>query len=164
VPVNHSMKFSTTVAAATTIVALASVATANPMPSPKPRRSLRCIWTCPDQDVGGANLNDDGMDYASNPFYCAYATLSGNSDEQPPFCTYDASTGRLMSDHDYGLCHKFATPSTPGCAPGQSSVNEPALPMPQGVMSGKRRSSREMQQAALTRTAGGRKLVRITSF
>jgi hypothetical protein len=69
------MKFTTATVAATTVVTLAAVAVANPMPSPKARRSLRCIWTCPDQDVGGANLNDD-MDYASNPFYCPYVFLA----------------------------------------------------------------------------------------
>lgn len=61
--------------------------------------------TCPSSDVGGFALGTDPGDVntSGNPIFCSYP-VAANENPYDFYCTYDAGTGLLVSDHDVGLC------------------------------------------------------------
>jgi hypothetical protein len=58
-------------------------------------------FTCPPTDQLGFAVGD--TDYTSDPIFCSYPAVAGE-DPNDFFCTYSASTGVLVTDHDAGLC------------------------------------------------------------
>ena len=66
-------------------------------------------FTCPSADNAGFGLGNS--DDTSDPIFCSYPAFPG---EEPNdfFCTYSATTGTLVTDHDAGFCAS-AAPAKP---------------------------------------------------
>ena len=58
-------------------------------------------FTCPPADLGGFPLG--ASDTSTDPIFCSYPAVPGE-DPNDFFCTYDATSGLLVQDHDAGFC------------------------------------------------------------
>ena len=86
------------------------------------RAAVPCM--CPPQDGLGFGLGVS--DTSTDPIFCSYPAVAGE-DPNDFFCTYDRSTGTLVTDNDAGLCTASAVdcPVPPPCGdnvadPGQA--------------------------------------------
>ena len=65
-------------------------------------------FQCPPADQLGFGLRQS--DLSTDPIFCSYPAVEGE-DPNDFFCTYSATTGALVEDHDAGLCEPNAVPN-----------------------------------------------------
>ena len=79
---------------------------------------------CPPADEAGFAL---GESYTStDPILCSYPAFPGESPTDF-HCTYNASTGALVTDNDLGLCPASAVAGTSKASPSIGTSQDPAL-------------------------------------
>jgi hypothetical protein len=54
-------------------------------------------------------------DYSTDPFFCSYP-FSPGGDPHRYYCTYNATNGLLVQDHDNSDCPATAAPGPPSAA------------------------------------------------
>jgi hypothetical protein len=65
-------------------------------------------YTCPAQDNLGFSLGQS--DTTTDPIFCSYPAVAGENPNDF-YCTYSATSGSLVTDHDAGLCPSTAVGS-----------------------------------------------------
>ena len=68
---------------------------------------------CPAQDGAGFTLGEH--DETTDPIFCSYPAFPGENPNDF-FCTYDASDGQLVQDHDAGFCPANAVSTSAAAA------------------------------------------------
>jgi K319L-like, PKD domain len=77
--------------------------------------------TCPPTDQLGFALGE--YDTSTDPIFCSYPAVAGE-DPHDFYCTYSATTGALVEDHDAGLCQPNAVGGSGNSAPTASAGND----------------------------------------
>ena len=77
-------------------------------------------FTCPSQDEAGFSLGESNT--STNPIFCSYPAFAGE-DPNDFYCTYDASSGALVMDHDAGFCPATAVGSGGASPTGTVTFN-----------------------------------------
>jgi hypothetical protein len=88
------MRFSFTI-----LTTLLVAFTAHAVPQGQP--SSTSCFNCPPTDEAGFPLGNS--DTTSNPIFCSYPAFSGENPNDF-FCTYNPTTGVLVTDNDAGFC------------------------------------------------------------
>ncbi len=76
---------------------------------------------CPATDLASFTLGES--DYTVDPIFCSYPAFAGENPDDF-YCTYDASSGALVTDNDSSFCPATAPEGTPGAT--ISTTPEPA--------------------------------------